>query len=160
MEPISVCFVFRIDSEGILNDREEEVQYQNHIKPILTFLYSNPNCSFSIAISGRKAEWLEKKHPEAIELISELVARKQVEIAGGGYYDPILPLLLPVDRVGQIEMMTTALRKLFGKKPRGAWLTSSAWDSSLITSLCTCGMDYSSPLGRQLYLFRSTLSIG
>ncbi len=142
MEKISVCFVLRIDSDGILNDREEENQYQNHIKHILSFLYSHKDCYFTFAISGRKAEWLERKHPEAIELISELVARKQIEISGGGYYDPILPLLLPVDRVGQTEMMTTAMRKLFGKRPRGAWLTSSAWDSSLITSLNSCGMDY------------------
>ncbi|MCR4940629.1 MAG: DUF1926 domain-containing protein [Treponemataceae bacterium] len=139
---MSVCFVLRLDSEGILNDHEEETQYQNHIKHILSFLYSHQEFSLTIALSGRKSEWLEKKHPEAIELISELVSKKQVEMAGGGYYDPILPLLLPVDRVGQIEMLTTALRKLFGRKPRGAWLTSSAWDSSLITSLNSCGMDY------------------
>lgn len=142
MENTSVCFVLRIDSEGIIKDSDEESQYQDHLKHILSFLYSHPDCFFTFAISGRKAEWLEKKHPEAIELITELAARKQIEIAGGGYYDPVLPLLLPVDRVGQIEMLTTAVRKLFGKKPRGAWLTSSAWDSSLITSLYTCGMDF------------------
>ncbi len=142
MENTSVCFVLRIDSDGIIRDSEEETQYQNNLKNILSFFYSHPDCNFTIAISGRKADWLGRKHPEAIDIISELVSRKQIEIVGGGYYDPILPLLLPVDRVGQIEMLTTALRKLFGKKPRGAWLTSSAWDSSLITSLCTCGMDY------------------
>ena len=142
MENTSVCFVLRIDSDGIIHDSDEETQYQNNLKNILSFFYSHPECNFTIAISGRKADWLGKKHTEAIDIIAELVSRKQIEIVGGGYYDPILPLLLPVDRVGQIEMLTTALRKLFGKKPRGAWLTSSAWDSSLITSLCTCGMDY------------------
>ncbi len=142
MDSINVCFVLRIDSDGIINDSDEESQYQDHLKHILSFLYSHPDCYLTVAISGRKAEWLEKKHPEAIELISELSSRKQIEITGGGFYDPILPLLLPVDKVGQIEMLTTAIRKLFGKKPRGAWLTSSAWDSSLITSLYTCGMDY------------------
>ena len=64
MEPISVCFVFRIDSEGTLNDREEENQYQNHLKPILTFLYSHQDCFFTVAVSGRKAEWLESEVDE------------------------------------------------------------------------------------------------
>ena len=36
-----------------------------------------------------------------------MVARGQVEILGGGYYDPILPLIPTNDKLGQLEKMTT-----------------------------------------------------
>ena len=66
----------------------------------------------------------------------------QADILGGGYYDPLFPLIPPADRVGQIELLTTVLRRYFGKRPRGAWLNASAWEPGLISSFCTCGIEY------------------
>ena len=77
-----------------------------------------------------------------ITLLSELVNRKQVEIIGGGFYEPIFPLIMPIDRVGQIEMNTTHIRKLIGKKPRGIFLGDTVWDPSLISSFKTCGLEF------------------
>lgn len=75
-------------------------------------------------------------------IIEEMVSRKQIEILGGGYYSPFFPLLPPADRVGQIELLTTQIRKNFGKRPRGTWLEASAWEPSLVSSLTSCGMEY------------------
>ena len=52
-------------------------------------------------------------------LINDMVKRKQLELLGGGFYDPILPVIPNSDRSGQIEALTTYLRKHFGKRPRG-----------------------------------------
>jgi hypothetical protein len=93
-------------------------------------------------MSGSLVEWLERCHAEFFMILNEMIARKQIDILGGGYYAPLFPLVPPVDRVGQIELLTTALRKFFGKRPRGAWIPSSAWDPSMISSLTTCGLEY------------------
>lgn len=119
-----------------------ELIYNKILKKIISFLYSNPKICFTFYLPGPVLEWLEKNHVEFIVLLSELVNRKQVELLGCGYYEPIFPLIMPIDRVGQIEMNTTYIRKQIGKKPRGIFLGDTVWDPSLISSFKTCGMEF------------------
>ena len=84
----------------------------------------------------------KKKNPEFLEILKKLVDRKQVELIGGGFYNPVFPLLFPMDRSGQVDLLSTAIRKATGKRPRGVCLCASAWDPSLVTSFETCGMEY------------------
>jgi hypothetical protein len=70
------------------------------------------------------------------------LSRRQVEILGSGFYDPILAIIPRADRLGQIERMTTYLRKLFGRRPRGVWLTEQIWEPSFPALFRTSGIDY------------------
>lgn len=137
-----ICYILRLSDNVLSTPETAEEEYQKNIKPILTYLYANPSFSLSVSLSGLMLEWFEKEHSECISIINELISRKQIEIIGGGYYSPLFPLLPPVDRVAQIEMLTTALRKLTGKRPRGMYLTGSCWDPSLINGIKTAGMEY------------------
>ncbi|ULQ60020.1 hypothetical protein K7I13_01405 [Brucepastera parasyntrophica] len=119
-----------------------ERQYQVIYKPLVSSLYNLPQLPFSLYISGILIDWLERQHPEFFMILEEMANRKQIDILGGGYYNPFFPLLPPADRVGQIELLTTSIRKHFGKRPRGAWLAASAWDPSMVSSLHTCGIEY------------------
>ncbi len=119
----------------------EEV-YQKAYKPFLTAVYNFPEIALTLHYSGPLLSWLERRHPEFITVLREMVERKQVELLGGGYYEPILPLIPSPDRVGQIEMMTTFLRKNFGRRSRGIWLAHQIWDNQLAQTLNSCGMEY------------------
>lgn len=141
MGNITLCFGVSLSYTGLLPDNAEKI-YQTKLKKILSFLYSHQNFSLMVFISGAILEWVEKKHPEAIDLIKELVERKQVEILGGGFYEPLFPLIVPADRVAQIEALTTTIRKMLGKRPRGIFLTESIWDPAMISSLNTCNIEY------------------
>lgn len=116
-------------------------QYHQYYK-LLQHLYGNPSCHISLSISGRHLDWLARNHREFLMVLSELANRRQVEILGGAYYNPLLPAILPVDRVGQIEMFTTALRRHTGKRPRGMVVPNNAWEPGLVSSLRTCSMDF------------------
>ena len=140
--PIKLCFGTNCELTPGHEQPEYEAQYQNIYKPLISSLYTLPALPFTLYMSGTLVEWLERYHAEFFMILNEMIARKQIEILGGGYYAPLFPLVPPVDRVGQIELLTTALRKFFGKRPRGAWLPSSAWDPSMISSLTTCGLEY------------------
>lgn len=118
-----------------------ESQYHEYYK-LLQFLYARPSCRLALSISGRHLDWLARYHKEFLLVLSELASRKQVEILGGAYYSSFLPTILPVDRVGQIEMFTTTLRRHTGKRPRGLVISNNAWDPSLVSSLKTCSMDF------------------
>ena len=87
-------------------------------------------------------EWQKGKRQAYTMLLNNMLSRKQIELLGGGYYQPYLSLLPPPDVIGQIEMMTSAIRTHFGKRPRGLFLTASAWTPSLITPFTRCGMEY------------------
>lgn len=142
MSSIRLCFNLKSSQLGPQNAEIFENDYLNVYKPALKFLYSHPEFKFAFCINGVQLEFLAKKYPEFIEILKQLITRKQVEIIGGGYYNPALPLLYPMDRTGQIEFLTSTIRAKTGKRPRGAALCGSIWDYSLIVCLNTCGMDY------------------
>jgi hypothetical protein len=111
------------------------------LKDLGGFLYAHPKFSFFWSLSGIQLDYYNKKHREFISLLSQLAERKQSEVLGGGYFEPMLPIVLAVDRTGQIEEFTTIQRRLIGKRPRGMWM-SRMWDTKIIDSLKNCGIDY------------------
>ena len=121
---------------------EFEAFYNNEIKPLVSALDKHPRINITFHYSGVVLYWIERRHPELFMLIEDLLSRKQAEFLGGGFYNPILPILPMADKIGQIEMLTTYLRKHFGKKPKGCWLPSMAWEQNLVGPLTSCGMSF------------------
>ncbi|HVO39482.1 MAG TPA: alpha-amylase/4-alpha-glucanotransferase domain-containing protein, partial [Spirochaetia bacterium] len=119
-----------------------EKAYQTAFKPLLAVLYSYPDFPLVLHYSGVLMEWLEEYHPEFLMLLSEMVKRGQVEMLGGGYYDPILPLIPTNDKLGQLEKLTTWLRARFEMRPRGCWIAENVWEPSLASVLRVSGLDY------------------
>ncbi len=93
-------------------------------------------------VTGSFLDWQKGKRQAYTMLLNQMRARKQIELLSGGYYQPYFPLLPLSDTVGQIELMTAAIRTHFGKRPRGIFVDGSAWNSSLIPAFSKCGMDY------------------
>ena len=143
MNPIYVCFSLKSFSNTFTAVDEFDKDYLSVYKPLARFLYSHQSFSFSLSFTGPQLQFLRKKRNEFIVILKELVERKQVEIIGGGFYEPILPLLFPVDRTGQIDLLSAEIRQTIGKRPRGVSLFEDCWDSSLVNSLQTCGIEYS-----------------
>ena len=123
-------------------DVELEHAYQRSYKPFLTTLYKYPTVTAAIHYSGTLLTWLHDRHPEFLMLLNDMVKRNQIEMLGGAFYEPLLPLIPASDRSGQIELLTTYLRRRFGKRPRGIWIPEFAWEPSLPVSLKNCGMEY------------------
>ena len=96
----------------------------------------------TIFAAGSFLEWQKGKRQAYSMLLNNMLSRKQIELLGGGYHQPYLSLLPASDVIGQIEMMTAAIRTHFGKRPRGLFVTASAWIPSLITPLIRCGIEY------------------
>ncbi len=119
-----------------------ENAYQKAYKPFLTVLYNFPEIPLVLHYSGNLYQWFEDVHPEFLMLINEMIGRKQIELLGGGFYEPAFPLISGADRLGQIESLTTFVRKQFGKRPRGCWMTERIWEPTLASVLANSGMDY------------------
>lgn len=123
-------------------DADVEQVYQRSYKPYLRALYNAPGVPVTLHYSGQMLQWLERHHSEYTDVLSEMVSRKQCELLGGGFYDPVLSLIPRLDRLGQIESLTTYIRKRFGRRPRGTWITAHVWEPSLASTLKSSGMEY------------------
>ena len=119
-----------------------ERRYQKAFKPLLAVLYRYPDFPVVLHYSGVLLEWLEEFHPEFLMLLEEMVKRGQVEVLGGGYFDPVLSLIPTNDKLGQLEKMTTWLRGRFEIRPRGCWIAEKVWEPSLASVLRVSGIDY------------------
>ena len=111
-------------------------------KAFFSGIQAEERLPLTVFATGSFLEWQKGKRQAYSMLLNNMLSRKQVELLSGGYYQPYLSLLPASDVIGQIEMMTAAIRTHFGKRPRGLFLTASAWIPSLITPFTRCGMEY------------------
>ena len=71
-----------------------------------------------------------------------MVRDGRIEIIGGPFYEPILTMIPPQDRVGQIRDYRTWLEKRLGGRVRGAWIPERVWEQSLTSDLAEAGVEY------------------
>ncbi len=116
--------------------------YDQAYQPMVEALERHPHVRLSLHYSGPLLEWLRAERPDFLDRLRALVDRDQVEILGGGYYEPVLASLPERDRIGQARRMADELESLFGRRPRGAWLAERVWEPDLPTSLVAAGYDW------------------
>ncbi|MBN1375380.1 MAG: DUF1926 domain-containing protein [Dehalococcoidia bacterium] len=119
-----------------------EDSYARAYLPMVEALRRHPAINVSLHYSGCLYDWLTAEHPEFIEYLQELTGRGQVEIMGGGYYEPILSAIPDRDRAGQIRMMSDFIERIFGCRPAGMWLAERVWEQGLARVLSNGGMDW------------------
>jgi len=110
--------------------------------PFLQTLADFPSVKATIHFSGFLLRWLAERSPETFSLLKLLSDRGQVEMMGGGMYEPILALLPERDRLGQIEALADEVRRHFGKAPEGIWLAERVWEPDLPATLSAAGAKY------------------
>jgi alpha-amylase len=110
--------------------------------PLLAALTEQPHMRLALHYSGTLLEWLTDERPEVVEQLAALVRRGQVELLTGGYHEPILPVVPPADRLGQIRALTGRISDQFGVTPTGLWLTERVWEPSLAYDLAAAGIHY------------------
>ena len=109
------------------------------------FLYlveRHPTLRFAIHYSGPLLLWIEKNHPDYFVRLRNLVSSGQIELVGGGFYEPILVSIPQPDRVEQITRLSDYLEKNFGKRPSGAWLAERVWEPQLPSTLAEANIGY------------------
>ncbi len=126
--------------EGNFDFVFQEIHKKSYSPLIRTLL--KYNVKFCFHVSGVLLEWLKKNDPELLSLIAKAVKSDQIELMGGGYYEPILAMVPQKDRIAQLEMLSESLFRLFGKYPQGAWITERIWQPDIIKDLKEVGLSY------------------
>jgi len=118
-----------------------EAYFQSYL-PFMDIMASHPGIKFTAHYSGILYEWFLENHPEFIEKLKLMVKRGQLEIMTAGFYEPILPIIPDEDKLGQIEMESSFIKKNFLKSPRGLWLTERIWEPHLPKILNNAKVEY------------------
>ena len=113
--------------------------FERAYEPMVAALERHPHVRLSLHYTGPLIEWFRRERPDFIVRLRGLSVRGQVELLGGGYYEPVLASLPERDRVGQLKRMADELEGLFGHRPAGAWLAERVWEPDLPTSLVAAG---------------------
>lgn len=119
-----------------------EAAYQKSYLPFVELLEKHPGIRLALHYSGPLLEWMAANHPEFFPRLQKLISAKQVEIVGGGFYEPILIAIPPEDRIEQIRRLAEFLDENLGQRPQGAWLAERIWEPQLASTLATAGVQY------------------
>jgi 4-alpha-glucanotransferase len=116
--------------------------YEKSYQPFLDLLEKHPLVHAALHYSGPLLLWLEKNRPEYFVKLRALVQRGQIEMVGGGFYEPILVSIPPDDQREQITRLSAYLQHHFGQRPAGAWLAERVWEPQLPSILHSAGVGY------------------
>ena len=142
--PSKVSFAMLVHSHQPVGNFDHVIEqaYQRAYLPFLSILTLRPRIRVSLHYSGILLEWLEMYHPDFFQRLRQLIEAGQVEMVGGGYYEPILPVIPDADKVTQIRRMADYIHEHFRVTPRGAWLAERVWEPSLAGPLAETGVEF------------------
>lgn len=129
----NISFLFGIHNHQPIGNFEEvfEEAYQKSYAPFLNLLHAHPQIKWNLHCTGILWQWLEKHHPDYLEKVRLMVAKNQLELLSGGFYEPILSVLPDADKVGQILKLNQYLNDRFAVKPEGMWCAERVWEPHL-----------------------------
>ena len=119
-----------------------EQAYTHCYLPFLETLEKHPGVHTALHYSGPLLSWLEEQHPDYFERLRTLVASQQVEMVGGGFYEPILISIPTADQRLQITRLAEYVERHFGVRPSGAWLAERVWEPQLASVLAEAQVRY------------------
>ncbi len=141
-EKINFALVFHFHQPIGNFDHVIEHAYQKSYLPLIKMIKKFPKIKVSLHYTGYLLEWLEKNHPEYDDILKEMSNEGQIEIIGGAFYEPIIPIIPDRDKKAQIELLRDYIKKHFNLDIKGFWLAERAWEPHLPKILSECGIEY------------------
>jgi alpha-amylase len=140
----TINFIFAIHNHQPVGNFDEVIEdaCNKSYQPFLEIMNKYPEIRFNMHYSGSLLEWIQNKKPALFEQIQEMVKKGQMELMGGGFYEPILVMLPDRDRIGQLCTYRDYLFNNFDQQVRGIWLAERVWEQSLTKTLAVSGVEY------------------
>jgi len=119
-----------------------EKAYKDSYLPFIELLEKHPGVHMGLHYSGPLLTWIEENRPEYFARLKALVSAGQVELVGGGFYEPILVSIPPEDQREQITRLASYLEGHFGHRHTGAWIAERVWEPQLPSALAAAAVNY------------------
>ena len=102
--------------------------YKKSYGPLIDSIYNNPEVKATLHFSGNLLKWFIDNKPELVKKVKEMAKRGQIEIIGGGYYEPIFAIIPKRDKIAQMKKLSNLIEEEFGLEVKGAWLSERVWE--------------------------------
>jgi alpha-amylase len=119
-----------------------EQSYVRCYLPFIETLAKHPSVHVGLHYSGPLLTWIEEHRPEYFQRLKALVRNGQVEMVGGGFYEPILISIPAADQRVQLIRLADYVEHHFGERPTGAWLAERVWEPQLSSVLAEANVGY------------------
>jgi 4-alpha-glucanotransferase len=141
---MSCSFIFCLHNHQPVGNFDHifKLAFDKCYNKIMEVLSEYPEFHFAVHHSGPVLEWTKNNNPEYLERLREMNQKGQVEIIGGGFYEPIFSVITENDIKGQIELMQNFCKKEFGIFPKGFWTAERVWDPEIPNLVSGFGLDY------------------
>jgi len=116
--------------------------FEDCYQPFIDVLKDFPEIKCNIHISGPLYDWVLENRANYIKILKGMSEKGQIEIAGGAYYEPILPIISDRDKLAQIRLMNDFIKKEFGASPNGMWLAERIWEPQLASIINKANLKY------------------
>jgi len=136
--PIVFHFHQPVGNFGFVVEKAYELSYL----PLIQMVESFPKVKVGLHFSGYLLEYLTAHHPEYLDILRELAAKKQIEIIGGAFYEPIIAMIPEEDRLEQIKLLRDFIQEQFGLETQGFWLAERVWEPNLAKVLNEAKIKY------------------
>ena len=140
----SIRLIFGCHSHQPIGNFENvfEMAFQQAYLPFVEVLEKYPDVRVTQHFTGPLLDWFEANQPGFLERLGVLAKTGQIEIMGGGYYEPLLCAIPEQDSIDQIRRMGDFCEKHFGQRPKGMWLTERVWEPHMPRILNKAGIEY------------------
>lgn len=116
--------------------------YQRCYLPFIKLLGEYPDIKVALHNSGVLWQWFENNGSEYLGYLDRLISAGQLELLGGGFYEPVLPAIFDSHKIGQINKLSAYLKDRFSIVPRGMWMAERVWEPHLTNVIADCGLQY------------------
>ena len=116
--------------------------YNKSYEPLIDNIFKFADIKITLHFSGNLLEWLLKNKPNFIEKLKIMAKRGQIEIIGGGYYEPIFAIIPYRDKIAQMKKLSDLIKKEFELDVKGAWLSERVWEPNYPSFLNDVGLKY------------------
>ena len=116
--------------------------YKKAYEPLIDQMFDFPEIKFTLHFSGNLLDWFCDNEPEIVEKLKKMSKRDQIEIIGGGYYEPIYAIIPDEDKIAQMNKLSKRIMDEFGLKVNGAWLSERVWEPDYPSFISKVGLKY------------------
>ncbi len=116
--------------------------YEKSYDPLIDHIFKFPDVKITLHFSGNLLEWLLDNKPEFIEKLKTMANRGQIEIIGGGFYEPMFAIIPYRDKIAQMRKLSDLIKNTFDLEVKGAWLSERVWEPNYPSFLNDVGLKY------------------
>ena len=117
--------------------------YNKAYEPLIEQMYNFSEIKFTLHFSGNLLEWFIDNKPNLVKKLKIMSKRGQIEIIGGGFYEPIYAIIPDDDKIAQMKKLNDFIEQEFGLEVNGAWLSERVWEPNYPSFLNKVGLKYS-----------------